>query len=196
MNISDISVVLLAAGQARRYGSNKLAVIHPQSDLPLICHVIKQYQKAGFTEITVLTGCWHDQLDKLLPDSIPRHYVEDWQQGMSAGLRSYSSTAIQHAKPLLVGLGDQAGLSADFLEDLTKQFITNGLISASEYEGIIGAPVIFPVNELSVLDTLHGDQGAGKWLRQLKQAHPGRIKTVSTAPILDIDIQSDWQKLD
>ena len=89
-----LRLALLAAGCARRYGDNKLLAVHPASQQPLLHHVISEYQKAGITDITVLTGYWHNAISENLPSGVTHQYVDDWQEGMAASVRAAAAACL------------------------------------------------------------------------------------------------------
>ena len=193
--MSDIRVALMAAGRSSRYDSCKLTALHPITNQPLICHVIAQYQQAGLHDIVVLTGCWHESIINVLPSTVEVSRVPDWEAGLSASIRHGATLLSPQHHALLIGLGDQAGISAAVLHELKLCFESAQKITACCQANIITPPVIFPRHELSLLGTLNGDEGAGKHLRYLAQLHPERIDCIATKPVIDIDKPEDWQKL-
>ena len=191
-----LRLALLAAGCASRYGGNKLLAVHPASQQPLLHHVISEYIKAGFTDIVVLTGYWHNAICETLPTGVTHHYVDDWQEGMAASVRTAAALDLTGYDGLMIGLGDQAGISAELISSLTTDYASNPVITATSCQGIIGPPVIFPPHTLSVLNQLQGDSGAGKYLRKLALMSPGSIQTQRVNSLTDIDNPADWHKLD
>ncbi|MEC9261428.1 MAG: NTP transferase domain-containing protein [Pseudomonadota bacterium] len=191
-----LRLALLAAGCARRYGDNKLLAVHPGSQQPLLHHVISEYQKAGITDITVLTGYWHNAMCETLPTGVTHHYVDDWQEGMAASVRAAAALDLTGYDGLMIGLGDQAGISATLISSLITDYASNPVITATNCQGIIGPPVIFPPQSLTVLNQLQGDSGAGKYLRKLALVSPGSIQTQRVNALTDIDYPADWRKLD
>lgn len=190
-----LRLALLAAGCARRYGGNKLLAVHPASQQPLLHHVITEYQKAGITDITVLTGYWHNAIIKTLPTGVTQHYVGDWQEGMAASVRAAAALDLTGYDGLMIGLGDQAGISATLINSLITDYVSNPVITAANCQGIIGPPVIFPPQSLTVLNQLQGDSGAGKYLRKLALVSPGSIQSQRVNSLTDIDSPMDWHKL-
>ena len=191
-----LRLALSAAGCARRYGGNKLLAVHPASQQPLLHHVISEYKKAGITDIVVLTGYWHNAIIKTLPTGVTHHYVDDWEEGMAASVRTAVALDLTGYDGLMIGLGDQAGISAILINSLITDYASNPVITATNCQGIIGPPVIFPPQTLTVLDQLQGDSGAGKYLRKLALTAPDTIQTVYTDSLTDIDCPADWHKLD
>ena len=191
-----LRLALLAAGCARRYGDNKLLAVHPASQQPLLHHVIREYQKAGITDITVLTGYWHNAISENLPSGFTHQYVDDWQEGMAASVRAAAAIDLTGYDGLMIGLGDQAGISATLISSLITDYASNPVITATNCQGIIGPPVIFPPQSLTVLNQLQGDSGAGKYLRKLALVSPDNIQSQRVNSLTDIDYPADWHKLD
>lgn len=190
-----LQLALLAAGRASRYGSNKLLAVHPASQQPLLYHIISEYQKAGVTDIVVLTGYWHNAIRETLPSGVNHHYVDNWQEGMAASVRAAAALDLTGYDGLMIGLGDQAGISAILINSLLTDYASNPVITATNCQGIIGPPVIFPPQSLTVLKQLQGDSGAGKYLRKLALVSPGSIQTKQVNSLTDIDSPMDWHKL-
>ena len=191
-----LRLALLAAGCARRYGGNKLLAVHPASQQPLLHHVISEYQKAGITDITVLTGYWHNAISENLPSGVTHQYVDDWQEGMAASVRAAAAIDLTGYDGLMIGLGDQAGISATLIRSLITDYASNLVITATNCQGIIGPPVIFPPQSLMLLNQLQGDSGAGKYLRKLALVSPDSIQSQRVNSLTDIDYPADWHKLD
>ena len=191
-----LRLALLAAGCGRRYGDNKLLAVHPASQQPLLHHVISEYQKAGITDITVLTGYWHNAISENLPSGFTHQYVDDWQEGMAASVRAAAAIDLTGYDGLMIGLGDQAGISATLISSLITDYASNPVITATNCQGIIGPPVIFPPQSLTVLNQLQGDSGAGKYLRKLALVSPDNIQSQRVNSLTDIDYPADWHKLD
>ena len=191
-----LRLALLAAGCARRYGDNKLLAVHPASQQPLLHHVISEYQKAGITDITVLTGYWHNAISENLPSGVTHQYVDDWQEGMAASVRAAAAIDLTGYDGLMIGLGDQAGISATLIRSLITDYASNLVITATNCQGIIGPPVIFPPQSLMLLNQLQGDSGAGKYLRKLALVSPDSIQSQRVNSLTDIDYPADWHKLD
>ena len=191
-----LRLALLAAGCARRYGGNKLLAVHPASQQPLLHHVIREYQKAGITDITVLTGYWHKAISENLPSGVSYQYVDDWEEGMAASVRAAAALDLTGYGGLMIGLGDQAGISATLISSLITDYASNLVITATNCQGIIGPPVIFPPQSLMLLNQLQGDSGAGKYLRKLALVSPDSIQSQRVNSLTDIDYPADWHKLD
>lgn len=188
---SNIHAVLLAAGRASRYGSNKLLSIHPDSQLPLLWHVCEQYKLAGIQTITVITGYWHDAICASAAGEIGIEYNGEWQSGLASSVK-LANEKINSSDALLLGLGDQAGITANGIAALCSAYQAQ-VITASQYDGLLGAPAIFPPSMRRTLNQLTGDQGAGKIIRQRYQANPQAVNIVPLEEAAwDIDSPSDW----
>jgi len=191
-----LCLALLAAGSASRYGGNKLLALHPESQQPLLVHVIRQYQQAGLSDIVVLTGFWHDAIVHALPHGVKHQFVKQWEEGMAASVRAAAALDLSSYDGLIIGLGDQAGISAGLISSLKTDYASKPVITATDCQGIIGPPVIFPPQSLTVLNQLQGDSGAGKYLRKLALVSPDSIQTKRINTLTDIDYPADWHKLD
>ena len=102
-----IAAVVLAAGQSKRMGSPKM--ILPWDDTTVIGRVITVLQEAGVTEICVVTGGAHKQVEAALKGSEvktvynPRFEQDEMAISLQVGLANLSV----QAQAALVVLGDQ-----------------------------------------------------------------------------------------
>jgi len=117
-----------------------------------------------------------------------------WEQGLASslatGLRVLEDTVAYDA--VLVTLADQPFVDAAALKRLVAAFDDEHGIVASAYNGVIGVPAVFARKHVADLMQLHGDSGAGRWLRQ-------RQGDVTSVPLdaggKDIDTPADATRL-
>lgn len=183
--------VILAGGQASRYGGNKLLSTHPDSQLPLLWHIYRQYRRAGLGAVSVITGHWHEAIKANMPSEIDIVFNQHWQSGLASSVK-LANQVVDANKSLLLGLGDQAGLTSKSITTLCSAYRQDA-ISASQYLGLLGAPAIFPPDQRHYLDLVTDDQGAGKIIRQ---RYNENLRNVNVVPLSeagwDIDTPSDW----
>lgn len=185
-----IAVVILAAGASTRLG-------HPKQLLPykgktLIRHAAETAYDGGYEPVIVVTGALHEQLlAELKEGHIEVIYNPNWQQGMSASIRTGVEAAEkQEPDAVLIMLCDQPLITSEHLKALGTTFssLEDGSIVATGYEHIAGVPALFPRKFFNSLKTLQGEQGA----RELLKVHQNSLVTVSFAgAAVDIDTPED-----
>ena len=114
------------------------------------------------------------------------------------GLGSSISKGIEHlqkkeASSVLVLLGDQPFVSAAYINELIKTHQEDEqCIIASDYDGAVGVPAIFPRKYFDELVRLEGDVSGKHLLNNI--AYP--VRTISgTTNLIDIDTLSEYESL-
>ena len=175
-----IGCVVLAAGNARRFGSNKLQVQVDGESLirraletvpsGLVTVVVSQYP-----EILSLAGeygfeaVWNDQPDL----------------GLSRSVR-LGLERLTDCDGVLFLVADQPWLKRDSAEALVALWAQNpGKIAAMAHGGVRGNPCLFPARFYPELLELTGDRGGSGVIRRHPQAL--HLLEVETRELLDID---------
>jgi CTP:molybdopterin cytidylyltransferase MocA len=193
MNASSPVIVLLAAGEASRFGSLKqLAMIDGE---PMVRRVARQALACGVPVLAVL-GAGAEQVAPVLADLPLQTVVHDgWRDGLGSSLAA-GVRAVQrvhpHASGALVMLADQPRLSTALLMHLLALHAQSPTrIIATAQPGGAGAPALFPHSELDALAAARGTHGAREWLRR----DPSRVRLVEparwSADLRDIDTPDD-----
>lgn len=187
-----VELILLAAGQSKRYGGIKqLADIHGQ---PMVCHCLAQYRNGekwidGLSNGYVVLGANAELITAVLPDNVNKYLVNSWLNGMGHTLAQAIQTIASDTSHVLIGLADQIALTPQMISRLLDEAKDHPEhIIASEYGGGLGAPVIFPKQYFCHLSQLTGDKGAKLLLQQNKE----QIISLDMAEaIFDIDTPED-----
>ncbi|MFT4759432.1 MAG: molybdenum cofactor cytidylyltransferase [Paraglaciecola sp.] len=193
--ISDISILILAAGNSSRLGQPKQLVNF--GGKPLICHIIEQALFVKMRSVFVVLG---GNKSLILPKitHLPVTIVdnENWAKGMGSSIAT-GLKAIQEQNPETTGivtlLCDQPFVSADLIHQIIqKQEETQAAIVASSYSGNAGVPAFFSQSIFKELLNLSEKGGARKIIRQ----HLSEIECVSFSEgIFDIDTPEDLNRI-
>lgn len=175
-------VVLLAAGQAKRFGGGKLmAEFHGR---PLWKRAAETAEATDFSERLLVIG----------PNS-PIRARPDWRlvdnpvagQGIgtsiAAGVRSLTD-----CDRVIIMLADMPLVSRTHLGRL---FLKQGVAFTRFPHGSAGCPAIFPRSVFPLLDTLNGDRGA----RSLNLGDAELIAPPHEGQLADVDEVCDLQQL-
>jgi molybdenum cofactor cytidylyltransferase len=162
-------VLILAAGEGRRYGSPKqLALLEGE---PMIRHVITQLVSPDDYRIVVVLGAWTELIQPEIADlEVDVVLNKEWRTGMASSVRSgvvYAEEHFPNLEGLVIVLGDQWKLDKKNILRLlqhSSQHAQN--IIAASYHGSPGVPVYFPREHWSLLMSLQGDEGARKALEK------------------------------
>lgn len=124
--MSDITVVILAAGHGTRMKSNLIKVLHPIAGKPMIGHVVDNAYRAGFDDVTLVVGYQQDRVRAYLRDRVK--YAEQAQQ-LGTGHAVMQAAPFIDAKQgghVLVMLGDNPFLGPDVISRLINRHRDSG----------------------------------------------------------------------
>ncbi len=119
--MSDITIVILAAGKSSRFKSNISKLLYPLCGLPIIMHV---FMTAKFISKNIIIVCNPDnknELKKILPDC--KFVLQKKQMGTAHALEQ--SKKFIKTKYFIVLSGDSPLVSKKILKALIKNFFFN-----------------------------------------------------------------------
>lgn len=184
------ALVMLAAGQSRRFGGLKqLALFRGQ---PMVCHSLSQLPTSADNYYLVLGAQWQ-KIAKVVQDKSPRSVellvAPDWQLGLGHSLRFAISQLEPAIERVMICLADQVALKPHDYEALLALSEQHpGCTVAAYYRHSLGVPAIFCRAEFSALMQLSGDKGAKALLNQ----NPDKvIQCDLPQAAIDIDTQQD-----
>ncbi|MEC7150005.1 MAG: nucleotidyltransferase family protein [Pseudomonadota bacterium] len=188
-----LGIVILAAGEARRFGACKqLALLHTK---PLLQHVIDAALPLRPTRLVVMTGKYHEDIasakDQGVVTGAELIHNPDWSSGMSSSIRLGCELLADDCDQLLVLLADQVLVSTSELETLTAQAVDGGSACAG-FSETVGPPAVFSRACYPDLLTLNAENGAKKLLTD-------PAKQVTIVPMnsagWEIDSKDDLERL-
>lgn len=188
-----LGIVILAAGEARRFGACKqLALFHTK---PLLQHVIDAALPLRPARIVVMTGKYHEAIaaakDEGVVTGAELIYNPDWSSGMSSSIRLGCELLSDDCDQLLVLLADQVLVSTSELETLIAQAV-DGSSACAGFSGTVGPPAVFSRAWYPDLLTLNAENGAKKLLTD-----PAKQVTIipTKSAGWDIDSKDDLERL-
>ena len=186
-------IVLLAAGEGRRFGSLKqLADIDGE---PMVRRSARQAIDSG-APVIVVTGADADRVEGALT-GLSVHIVRNtaWAEGMGSSIALGVGKLGRHfpqATGALLCLADQPMIEqALFQALLTRHQAAGDRILASEHAGVTGPPVLFPRDCFQTLMNWSGAEGANALLRQ----ESARVERFSNHGGSDVDTPDDLQRV-
>ena len=180
--------IVLAAGSARRFGSDKLSAEFRGE--PLVRHAIRAARAAPVERVMVICS------DKLSvgdwPGGPPVETVRIASNALSASLQA-GITAANGASGAFIFLGDMplippnvAGKVADALGD--------HFAAVPRHAGKNGHPVLLSARAFPEIARLTGDEGAGRLLKQ--RADVAFVDVEEDTILLDVDRAEDLARLE
>lgn len=186
------AAVILAAGEASRYGSAKQLL--SIDGVPMVRRIASNALAAGLDPVIVVVGSRAEQIVECV-DLLDVQTVRnaDWSSGMGSSIAAGVKALMMQATPpqsLMVMLADQPAIRAeDLVRMLARHAQSPQRMLACQHEGRFSPPCIFPwrfANELLALDGANGAQAL------LKQ-HAALVDGYDLpAAFCDIDTPADY----
>ena len=185
-----IGAVVLAAGQASRFGSPKqLLEIHGET---LIDRACRTAQEAGCHPVLRLLGAHAEMiLERPCPAGVETFVHDGWEEGMGSSLAAGVARLLELCPELdavFVLLADQPMTTATLLKSMEA-----GLQKASivwcDHSNVKGPPALFERKHFEELQALQGDRGA----KAVAANHPTASVPFPDAA-WDIDSPEAWEK--
>ena len=158
-----LGCVVMAAGNASRFGKNKLAADF--GGATLITRALRTIPKERFERITVVTQ--YDEIAVLAEEfgfDVIYNRHPDWGISHTVAL---GTEAMQDCDAIMYQVSDQPLLRRESVEALCDLYCANPekIVSCS-HNGQRGHPCIFPARFFSELMALQGDKGGGAVIRR------------------------------
>lgn len=124
--MSDVTVVILAAGHGTRMKSDLIKVMHPIAGKPMIGHVVDNVRRAGLDDITVVVGYQQESIRAYLGDGV-QYAVQNEQLGTGhAVLQAAPQIDARQGGHVLVVYGDNPFLGPDVISRLLARHRETG----------------------------------------------------------------------
>lgn len=178
-------IVLLAAGESRRYGAPKqLAMIQGEPMLRRVTRIALGVD----VPVVVVIGSLADTMEAAL-EGLPVQIVRctGWSVGMGSSLAA-GARAVQHGFPdssgLLLCLADQPLIETAMLALLLHRHedVPHKILATGHHEAL-GPPIMFPRDCIAALTRWSGENGA----RALLQRESHRVERCLAGAGIDVD---------
>ena len=186
----NIGCVVLAAGDGKRFGANKL--LQELDGKSLIRHALESVPTEHLKTTVVVTQ--YPDIAALAKEYCFTPIINahpEWGQSHSIQL---GLAALEHCDAVLFQVSDQPLLKQETVVQLIERYLRhpNSIVCLS-HDGVKGNPCLFPARFFSELMALEGDCGG----RGIRQAHEDCVVTleVSKEELRDIDTLRDLQQL-
>ena len=185
-----ISAIVLAAGQATRFGRLKQLVT--LGEKPLLQHVLDNLAQSKIDEVIVVLGAHADEIREQIQFGKARAVLNpDYANGMStsiqAGLRAINAEAA------MIVLADQPLVTSRTLDALIDEYRrSKPNVVIPTFNGFRGNPVIVDRSLFAEMMTIRGDIGC----RSIFGNHPVHLLPVDDRGVVtDIDTVEDYEQL-
>lgn len=156
----NIYSLVMAAGQASRFnGAKMLAKYRGESMVRRSLRL--GIQATGQNTALIVGGEWQRVFGDC--ESIAPFIVrnEDYESGMASSIACGTRAVRPVAGAVMILLADQPLITADHLLSMKQAlYASPSSIIATEFDQVVGPPVIFPAAYFATLSALSGDSGA------------------------------------
>jgi molybdenum cofactor cytidylyltransferase len=177
--------LLLAAGGARRFGSQKL--VAPVRGKPLVRHAAELLEQTTDSVVAVVGS--DAAIVRAALDGTRAEIVEnpEWSDGLSTSLRRGVAWVAARADAVIVALADQPDIQPEIVRRLIDVWRESGrVIVTARYRGVRAPPVLLSRAVFDDVAALAGDVGAKAIMNRL----PGNVGYVDVDEDVPPDVDS------
>ncbi|MBI4594995.1 MAG: nucleotidyltransferase family protein [Candidatus Tectomicrobia bacterium] len=194
-----ISGLILAAGESKRFGANKLLL--PLGRKLVIELVLENFLASELMEIILVLGYQAGLLKEKILGYYNTHaprlkLIENinYQEGMSTSIKAALPFLDPSAEAVMIALGDQPLVSTNLINEVLSAYHQSGKkIVAPCFNGQRGHPVVISLAFRRQIESIEGDMG----LREILQHYKNDLLIFNTgdpAVIMDLDTREDYEK--
>ena len=186
-----ISLILLAAGNSKRFNGNKLLTIYKEK--PIYMYIVEKVFDLKVNKIICVTQ-YEEIREALLNTNINIVINDNSSLGISSSIK-LGINFDKNADGYMFMVCDQLFISIETLNSVIDNFINGdkGIVCVG-YGDNKGNPVIFSKKYINELLLLEGDNGGKRVLKR----HLNDLKIVNVdneVELVDIDTQEEFSKL-
>lgn len=189
-----ISGVILAAGRSLRMGQPKLLLALEGKSL--VRRVVENALRSRLDEVLIVVGNEAARIRAEI-DDCPVTIVENplFAEGQSTSLRAGMGRIAPDAAAAIILMADQPFVGPEIIDEIVGRYRQERcLIVAPEYDGQIGAPVLFDRRLFPELMAVSGDKGGRDVLRS-HRAEVSIVKFVASRAARDIDTWQEYEEI-
>ena len=188
-----ISAILLAAGESKRMGTNKLSL--PWGRKTVLEHCLRVLLSSKVGEVLVVLNKQSRNLGQRLEGpQVKLVHNPQFRKGMSTSIRKGIQTIGRKSRAVLIALGDHPLLNVNTVNALIRAYVEKkGTIIVPVFRGKRGHPVLFDRRYEKELLRLKKDVGA----RALLERHKKEVyefHSRSEGVVADIDTWGEYRK--
>ncbi len=154
-----ISAIILAAGQATRFGQSKQ--LTPLRGKPLLQHVVESVNASRADDVIIVLGAYADEIRAQLHFGRARPVLNAaYAEGMSTSIRAGLRAMGEDTEAAMIVLGDEPFVRTRTVDDLIEEYErTRAAAVIPTHKGIRGNPVIVDRRLFPEMMNLRGDVG-------------------------------------
>ena len=191
--MTRISAILLAAGESKRMGTNKLSLPWGRKTVLQRCLRVLLSSQVGEVWVVLNKQTW-ELGERLRGFRVKLVYNPRFKKGMSTSIRKGIQAMGQKSRAVLIALGDHPVLNVNTVNALIRAYVEKkGTIIVPVFRGKRGHPVLFDRRYEKELLKLKKDVGARALLeRHRKEVYEFNSK--SEGVVVDIDTWEEYRR--
>ena len=190
---NNVVGILLAAGQSKRFGSQKLLQPLPNTQIPMAVQSARNLLDVLPNSIAVIRTQDQELGSLLLATGIRVVDNPNAELGMSTSIRCAIENQIANrpdTQGWIIALADMPYIPPNITQQICDAIVQGALIAAPQYNNQRGHPVGFSRKLTNEMVNLQGDTGA----KSIIEKHQGQLQLIATSEqgvLRDIDRTTD-----
>lgn len=190
-----IPIIVLAAGQSKRFGRNKL--LEKVNGCTLIEKVVRSALSSRADEVIVVLGFEAQKVMDALKNLNCRFVInEEYYLGQSSSVKAGVKAVAEYAKAVLILPGDMPLITHKSINMVIEEYhkSRNPIVVAS-YMGRLGHPILF---DKSLFNEILAINEEGMGLKAVVRRYKNQIKKVdinSIEVLVDVDVPEDLERM-
>ena len=193
--ITKISAIILAAGEAKRFGEPKQLL--PWGNSTILGTVLDEFSKANFYSIIVVLGAYNEIIKQKLNHKLKNKNIvinENWQKGMFSSIIAGLKEAIKlNSDFALFHQGDMPFIKSDILNEFIKK-AEKGKIIIATVNNRPAHPYLIHKDYFNEILNMDGKEGMRPFIRKYFN-DAFKIKVPYKTGKQDIDTWDDYRRL-
>ncbi|MBS7641420.1 MAG: nucleotidyltransferase family protein [Candidatus Bathyarchaeia archaeon] len=190
-----IPLIVLAAGQSKRFGRNKL--LEKIDGSTIIERVVKNALSSKADEVIVVLGFEaHKVLNVLKKFNCKFVFNEEFYSGQSSSVKVGVKAVVEYAEAVIILPGDMALITPKPINMIINEYYeSRSPIIVASYQGRLGHPALF---DRSLFNEILAISEETMGLKAIVRRYRDKIKRVevnSIEVLVDIDTPEDLEKI-
>ncbi len=184
-----IGAVILAAGESRRMGTQKLLLNIDEK--PMIEHVVCSFKSVD--KLIVVLGHEPEKLTPILKKLGVRHAInKNYSEGMVSTFK-VGLESLKDCKAVFLGLGDQPFVDGNYLRKAIEAWNNGAKVVSPVHNGKKGHPVLFDQSLFAEILGL----GEGEFVRDVIHRHADSHELIEAGrwAITDVDTPESFRAI-
>lgn len=193
----NLSAVILAGGESRRFKGNKLLecrFLYKGRSESVLKIIVKKFLKSGVCEVVIAAGKYYLEIRKELQNISDRVKIlnnRQYKKGIGSSVRLGINYCRKKGSDVLLSLGDKPFIRVGDIKRISRE-AGSGRIVQPFHNGIHGHPVLIPHKYLEFFKNMKPDKGAKQILKKMRRK---KIKIRDSGICIDIDTKRTYNRL-